>query len=477
MKFFWKIFFSTVIITLTTFSISSYILMNFTFHSSLDREIEISYEENNILSFSIAHEFKNYMYNYNYSDSKTEDYILSLDSSLSIIASKLSNMNNYKSFNHFRLSNSEYKYIFENTTLNPINPKIIKLLSNNMEGYEIIKINNTYYIHTATTLKLLNKPFYIESVRDITTIFNDRLEQYKMFYLLMSLMLILISIITLLVAKWLTKPISALSLASQKISMGDFNEKVKIYSKDEIGILTKNFNTMTTRTKEMILELQEAKQSQEDFVSNFAHELKTPLTCIIGYADMLRSTKVTEEQTITSSNYIFEEGRRLESLSMKLLDLVILKKHSFTKKKVLSTTFFTSIENIFLPILKKENILLTIHAEKYILKIDPDLMKTVCINLLDNARKSITSNGHIYFIGKQEPDGYCIYVLDNGKGMNEYELSRITEAFYMVDKSRSRKQGSVGLGLTICSEIVNLHNGSMRFHSIPNEGSLISIHL
>ena len=98
-----------------------------------------------------------------------------------------------------------------------------------------------------------------------------------------------------------------------------------------------------------------------------------------------------------------------------------------------------------------------------------------CINLIDNGRKAIDNGGRIFFRGRIAKDGYHILVKDTGRGMPKEELSRITEAFYMVDKSRARAKGGAGLGLAICSRIVELHCGKIRFRSVPDVGTLAEV--
>ena len=106
-------------------------------------------------------------------------------------------------------------------------------------------------------------------------------------------------------------------------------------------------------------------------------------------------------------------------------------------------------------------------------------MSTVCINLLDNARKAIDEGqkGEISLLGRRCDDGYEILVIDNGCGMEQEELAKITEAFYMVDKSRSRKKGGAGLGLAVCSEILRLHGGLLEFVSQPGQGTCARVWL
>ena len=209
------------------------------------------------------------------------------------------------------------------------------------------------------------------------------------------------------------------------------------------------------------------------FAGNFAHELKTPLTSMIGYADMLRSKKLTEEQQILFANQIVQDGKRLEALSMKLMDLIVLKREDLPMRRVSSKQFFQSIYQTVLPVMEQNHIRFTVKCQYALLTIEPDLMATVCINLLDNARKAIDEGqkGEISLLGRRCDDGYEILVIDNGCGMEQEELAKITEAFYMVDKSRSRKKGGAGLGLAVCSEILRLHGGLLEFVSQPGQGT------
>ena len=116
------------------------------------------------------------------------------------------------------------------------------------------------------------------------------------------------------------------------------------------------------------------------------------------------------------------------------------------------------------------------------IELEPDLMKTVLLNLMDNGRKAMESVPNqeekwLCLLGRPEQEGYAFYVRDTGKGIPAEELSRITEAFYMVDKSRARKQGGAGLGLSICAEIVKRHGGTLTFQSQEGRGTLVRVWL
>lgn len=129
------------------------------------------------------------------------------------------------------------------------------------------------------------------------------------------------------------------------------------------------------------------------------------------------------------------------------------------------------------PALEMSSIRLTVRADAAKIPLEADLMEAVCLNLLDNARKAIDGSGAMILEGVVEETGYCIRVTDSGKGIPVAELTRITEAFYMVDKSRARAQGGAGLSLAVCQRIIKLHGGTMEFRSIEEKGTQVCIHL
>lgn len=111
-------------------------------------------------------------------------------------------------------------------------------------------------------------------------------------------MLILGTVIMHLIASFLSKPIRLLTKATKRMSAGDYSYRARQVSNDELGQLTMDFNLMANVLEDNISKLEEEIQAREDFVAAFAHELKTPLTAIIGYADMLRSRKLDEEKAL-----------------------------------------------------------------------------------------------------------------------------------------------------------------------------------
>jgi len=261
------------------------------------------------------------------------------------------------------------------------------------------------------------------------------------------------------------------------MASGELDVRVRVDSSDELGALSEDFNAMAGRLEEQVQALKDAARRQEDFVGSFAHEIKTPLTSIIGYADLLRSRPLTADQVRESAGYIFGEGRRLEAMSRKLMDMIVLERQDFPLRLVPMDVFLRQTAGALLPALAQQGIQLEVRAEAAKVPLEPDLMETVLLNLLDNARKAMEHGGVIRLEGAGEAGGYVIRVVDTGKGIPPEDLGRVTEAFYMVDKSRARAQGGAGLGLALCRRIVDLHGGRMELQSEVGAGTAISIHL
>ena len=333
-------------------------------------------------------------------------------------------------------------------------------------------------LYTAAPFVLGEEVLYLTNAREVTGLFTARGEQYRLLLALLAAALGVSAVLAVVLSRVLTKPLKRLSEATRRFAAGDLNERVPVRGADEIAALSADFNAMAVRLDELVETLRDAAKRQEDFVASFAHEMKTPMTSVIGYADLLRSKKLSEHDVTRCAGYIFEEGKRLEGLSMKLLDLIVLDREEFAFANISAPALFSAVEAAARPLFAKAGIAFSVKAEEAVLFGEQDLLRTVCLNLLDNARKAFDkAGGEVTFTGKKEDGGYCIAVEDSGRGIPPAELSRITEAFYMVNKSRARSKGGVGLGLAICQKIVRLHGGRLEFESEPGRGTRVRVHL
>jgi signal transduction histidine kinase len=289
-------------------------------------------------------------------------------------------------------------------------------------------------------------------------------------------MAIVNGILVFFLARWTTAPIRSLSNATRSIARGRYFERVPVRSKDELGMLSQDFNQMAESLELTVNELELSVEREHDFVANFAHELKTPLTSIIGYADLLRAQRLSEGNARLAASYIFSEGQRLESLSMKLLDLIVMQRRDFDLRRVNLQKLFKSVKTALLPLMRDTGIELDMEAPSTTILCEPDFIKTLLLNLVDNACKATPRGGLVRIEGTRlSEDKWRVIVEDSGAGIPTKDLPRITEAFFRSDKSRSRAQGGAGLGLALCNEICALHGGTMTINSTEGVGTRVSV--
>ena len=340
--------------------------------------------------------------------------------------------------------------------------------------------NNNYYLQLCSSMDINTENLDISQmdiVYDITSVYAARAQEQNTFRLLLIAIFVVGSITSMIAASLLTKPLEKLSSHAQHISHGDYSARLHIHSGDEIEALANDFNNMADTIEDNISELHFSMEKQEQFMGSFAHELKTPMTSIIGYADLLRSQNMSEDETNEAANYIFSEGKRLESLSLKLLDLLVVKNQETILTPTDPALAVRNVINVMKPELAKEHITLKSSCRKGCCMMDIDLFQSLIINIIDNARKAIDDNGLIHVAGTVRDDNYVIIIKDNGRGMPPEEITRISEAFYRIDKSRSRAQGGAGLGLAICSKIAEIHQAKIKYKSAVGRGTVVTITL
>lgn len=358
--------------------------------------------------------------------------------------------------------------------------RLVDALENagNTYGYCIRRFEDAYYMFTVTVATAAGKPLYLGLCRELTPIYQDRQDLLRQYRTALLGLLAVGSIGIYVLSRYITRPIRSLDRVAKQIADGRMELRSSNRSGDEIGELARNFNRMADRLVEQAeAKALEAKQ-KEDFTAAFAHELKTPLTSIIGYADMMNSMKISEEERAEATFYIYSQGKRLESLSHKLLELVSMDKSPMGSRPIQTKLLEENIRATVRPIWAQKNIRGKVDMDKGVICGDMDLLLSLLYNLLDNAAKAMDKGEQSFILlkGKNLPGGgYEIKVVDNGRGIPKEEISRITEAFYMVDKSRSRREGGAGIGMALCYKIIKLHSGVLQIDSRLGEGTVMKV--
>lgn len=272
----------------------------------------------------------------------------------------------------------------------------------------------------------------------------------------------------LVVAKHIIHPIKKIKDATKKVATGDFDTKVDVVRKDEIGDLAENFNIMVN-------ELKSIEYLRKDFVSNISHELKTPIASIQGFAKLLKNNNITEKEKEEYISIILEETHRLSNLSSNMIKLskvenqeIVYNKQEFRLDEQIRKAIIMLEEEI-----NKKNINVELETKEITVNENQDLIMEIWINLLNNAIKYSNKNGNIKINVLEEDEYIKVNIIDNGIGIPKENQKKIFEKFYQADKSHSN-EGS-GLGLAIVKRIVELIDGKITFSSEENIGTAFSV--
>lgn len=232
---------------------------------------------------------------------------------------------------------------------------------------------------------------------------------------------------------------------------------------------------LSTMIKKITRPLEATNETQRQLIGSMSHELKTPLTAIRGYSELLLKVKLTEEQAEKAMNYIYAESGRMSRLSEKMMELTKLYKSecSIILEEVEIEEIFSEVENCVKQMLSERNLKMMYEGNYQGLSknLDKDLIVSFLINLINNSVTASEAGCHIY-LGADET---ALWVRDEGVGIPEKEIDKVRKAFYRVDKSRSRKSGNMGLGLALCEQIAKIHHMDMRIESQQGVGTKISL--
>ncbi|MBC2399748.1 signal transduction histidine kinase [Clostridium tetanomorphum] len=470
MKFWQKIFIYSLLLFLISLNFGSIFLIENSHNLNLKREIDRSIsEQSNILSgISYYNMISNYYLNTDSKEDSKSNYKEIIKNYLKKINSEDIYLEVLDKNNDVVFSNLKFKVLGEREEL--------KNVSSDERKYIIRDVGNRTLLFITGLVHIQEEDLKLSYIHDVTYIYEDRKQQYNFFIELSIIVTIILAIGMYILSKYITSPIDNLINTTRIVSKGNYSERVAINSKDEIGILAENFNKMADAVEGKINELELKAEEKQRFIDNFTHELKTPLTAIIGYADFLRSTSYNEEIFIEGLNHIFKEGKRLEELSWKMMDLILLKRENFKMKKENIKNILEELKDILKPKLQNKNIDLIICGEEHEIVVEKDLISNLISNLIDNSIKASKEDSNIYLnVYKNKESKVVLQIKDEGIGISKEDIPKVFEAFYMVDKSRTRANNGAGLGLAICAEIAKIHQAELEIESELKKGTTIKI--
>ena len=270
-------------------------------------------------------------------------------------------------------------------------------------------------------------------------------------------------------------PIREMSTVTAEIASGNFSKRIEIGNRmDEISILARNLNSMADS-------LEDQEQKRHEFISSISHDLRSPLTSIMGYLQAIIDGIIPEDKLPKYLNIIYSETERLNKMSNTILDLsknklngAKLKYSSFNINELLelvaSTLKVKAFDKNIYIVFENTNTTVIVYA-------DYEKIQRVIYNLLYNAIKFTNKNGKIILKAEELDQKAYISIIDNGIGMKEDEQARVFDRLYKADSSRGMDKTGSGLGLSIVKEFIKAHNEEIFVKSTLGKGSTFTFTL
>lgn len=272
-------------------------------------------------------------------------------------------------------------------------------------------------------------------------------------------------------ARTLSRPIRELTAATRAMAKGDLDQRVTVRSRDELGELAASFNQMSA-------DLAEANRLRRQMTADIAHDLRTPLSVILGYTEALADSKL--QGTSETFEIMHDEARHLSHLveDLRTLSLADAGELPLTRRPVAPQALLDRTVAAHKAQAQQQKISLAIKAEPNLpeVEVDPERMAQVLGNLVCNALRYTPAGGEIVLSAEALPHTLLLRVRDTGAGINPEVLPHIFERFYRADKSRSQN-GESGLGLPIARSLVEMHGGNISAESTPGQGATFTISL
>jgi len=300
--------------------------------------------------------------------------------------------------------------------------------------------------------------------------FIQRINLYLLYGALVGMVIALI--LGIFLSRTLTRPIRELTRATHAVSEGDLLQQVPVRSKDELGELARAFNKMSS-------ELSRSINARRQMTADIAHELRTPLSLILGHAEAVHDGVLPPSPE--NFEIIREEATRLEHLinDLRILSLADAGELSMQVEPIEPQRLIQEVASLYQYQGQKKNITfkLDLAPDLPLIEVDPGRMTQVLTNILDNALRHTPEGGEVLLAAREVDNMVELSVQDSGPGLNTEDVDRIFERLYRADPSRYREDGGSGLGLAIAKSIVQAHGGQILAESEAGKGLKIKIRL
>lgn len=368
-------------------------------------------------------------------------------------AARSAGANEYYSFVH------DGKYLYHTDSYDPL--RLLPLSDDQWEECGVFQ-QEDYICVAARVMYLQDQNYTIYLCRDVSddyVMVKDTTQQFIVMLLSAALLMLIISIP---LVKRALRPMERLRRTAEDIAGGEYHLRAEVESRDEVAALARSFNSMAGSLEEKISELIEKNERQRLLLGALSHELKTPMTSIIGFADSMIKMPLDEEQKLHCARKILTAGQRTERISQKLSLLLSL---GNDKSLDISDFELEPFADELRQLYDDRVVFKTVGS----MSADRDLMFSLVQNLINNALNAQAHSVRVELC----KDFVC--VTDDADGISAEHIGRLIEPFYRVDKARSRKLGGSGLGLSLCKAITEAHGGCLSIESEPGAGTKVTI--
>lgn len=331
-----------------------------------------------------------------------------------------------------------------------------------------------YYIVTG----YLDQPYsnikfvYIKNIQDLA---DYKAQTIRHAVIIGTIISVFLSILILLLLLKLTHPIRKLNKITEEIAGGNYQKRACINGKDEIGEFAQNFNAMADSVQAHIQKLSDITEERQRFIDNLAHEMRTPITAIMGYGEFLKYANYTPDESTKAIDYIIHQSERMKSMAHKLMDLARLNNMEIVLRTIDLREILVYVESTLKPNISEKHVHLEKDLQAALIDGDRDLIESLILNIMENALRALPDGGKIEIKAHRKGKEFILSIADNGTGISEQDISKVFEPFYRADESRSRSYGGAGLGLALCKQICDLHYARMEIFSQLNAGTTITI--
>ena len=295
------------------------------------------------------------------------------------------------------------------------------------------------------------------------TTFLKANRQYLLFSMFLGLLVA--SLFSFFIIRKLLRTLTDMVAVTQKLSVGDYSERVKVETSDEVGVLGRAFNQMVER-------LETTEKMRKDLVANVAHELRTPLNNIQGHLEAMQDNLMllSQETLLSLHNETLRLVRLVDALHR--LTQIDSKTHFLQKERCHLDHFIQGILQKKKGEIARKGIVFTFHPQSISLIVDPDGIAQVIGNLLQNMVQYTPHGGTARLSIEMEGNFARVVFVNSGEGISPEDLPQIFERFYRCEKSRSHETGGAGIGLAIVKQIVEAHGGHVGAKSDLGETSV-----